>query len=199
MASGEEEANSGKMYFSVSPAGFAVAFITLFVSFLFLFGFRWRSSSSSASSTRKTGQSLADSSVKPVHVGPITLEKLREFDGSDASKPILVAIKGTIYDVTNGRHMYGPGGAYTAFAGRDATRALAIMSTEENAMTGDLTGLSMAEMDALDGWEQFFQTKYPTAGSIIPLSHPTATKGGQKSADEGSNASIATAVAVASS
>jgi hypothetical protein len=36
--------------------------------------------------------------------------------------PILLALNGTIYDVSSNPHTYGPGGPYNVFAGRDATR-----------------------------------------------------------------------------
>lgn len=48
---------------------------------------------------------------------------LRPYDGSDSSKPIYLAINGTIYDVSASPAFYGPGGAYHHFAGRDASRA----------------------------------------------------------------------------
>ncbi|KAL7911157.1 cytochrome b5 [Trichoderma velutinum] len=57
--------------------------------------------------------------------GPIYLtpEQLTAYDGKDPSKPVYVAINGTIFDVSLGRHIYGPGGSYNYFAGCDAARA----------------------------------------------------------------------------
>lgn len=52
----------------------------------------------------------------------LTLEQLAAFDGTDESRPIYLAINGTIYDVTVGRRIYGPGGSYHWFAGCDASR-----------------------------------------------------------------------------
>ncbi|XP_074562075.1 membrane steroid-binding protein 2-like [Curcuma longa] len=40
---------------------------------------------------------------EPVQLGDITLEELRAYDGSDPKKPLLMAIKGVVYDVTIGR------------------------------------------------------------------------------------------------
>lgn len=49
--------------------------------------------------------------VKLPEIDPrdFTLAELREFDGSDPSKPLLVALSGNVYDVTPSKSMYGPG------------------------------------------------------------------------------------------
>lgn len=72
----------------------------------------------------------------PLHLTP---EQLATFDGSDRNKPILLAINGKIFDVSAGRHTYGPGGSYEVFAGRDATRAFVTGCFLED-RTGDLRG-----------------------------------------------------------
>jgi len=41
----------------------------------------------------------------PVQLGEVTEEELRAYDGSDPKKPLLMAIKGQIYDVTQSRYM----------------------------------------------------------------------------------------------
>ncbi|KAF2769336.1 cytochrome b5 [Teratosphaeria nubilosa] len=56
----------------------------------------------------------------PLHLTPA---ELATFDGSDPAKPVYLALNGTIYDVTSGRRIYGPGGSYHSLAGKDATRA----------------------------------------------------------------------------
>lgn len=40
---------------------------------------------------------------QPVQMGDVTEEELRAFDGSDPKKPLLMAIKGQIYDVSMSR------------------------------------------------------------------------------------------------
>lgn len=45
------------------------------------------------------------------------------YNGRDPKKPIYIAILGDVYDVTEGRRIYGPGGYYSFFSGRDASRA----------------------------------------------------------------------------
>jgi len=39
----------------------------------------------------------------PVQMGEVSEEELRQYDGSDPKKPLLMAIKGQIYDVTQSR------------------------------------------------------------------------------------------------
>ncbi|KAK2002489.1 cytochrome b5-like Heme/Steroid binding domain-containing protein [Colletotrichum falcatum] len=56
--------------------------------------------------------------------GPLYLtpEELLQYDGSDPEKPIYLAINHTIFDVSANPRIYGPGGSYNVFAGRDASR-----------------------------------------------------------------------------
>nr|XP_016472280.1 PREDICTED: probable steroid-binding protein 3 [Nicotiana tabacum] len=97
----------------------------------------------------------------------LTAQQLKAYDGSDPSKPIYVAIKGRIFDVTTGNSFYGPGGAYCMFAGKDASRALAKMSKNEEDVTPSLDGLSEKEMGVLTDWEKKFEAKYPIVGTVI--------------------------------
>ncbi|PIA31440.1 hypothetical protein AQUCO_04900026v1 [Aquilegia coerulea] len=102
----------------------------------------------------------------PVQLGEVTEEELKVYDGSDPKKPLLMAIKGQIYDVTQSRMFYGPGGPYALFAGKDASRALAKMSFEDKDLTGDISGLGPFELDALQDWEYKFMSKYVKVGSV---------------------------------
>ncbi|POS85807.1 hypothetical protein EPUL_002678 [Erysiphe pulchra] len=69
-----------------------------------------------------------------------TDDDLKLFDGRDTKKPILLAINGTVYDVTLGRRFYGPGGSYHFFAGKDASRAF-VSNCFDVDLTPDLRGL----------------------------------------------------------
>ncbi|XVF09856.1 hypothetical protein REPUB_Repub07fG0133000 [Reevesia pubescens] len=102
----------------------------------------------------------------PVQLGEISEEELKQYDGSDSKKPLLMAIKGQIYDVSQSRMFYGPGGPYALFAGKDASRALAKMSFEEKDLTGDISDLGPFELDALQDWEYKFMSKYVKVGTI---------------------------------
>ncbi|CAD6503758.1 BgTH12-05503 [Blumeria graminis f. sp. triticale] len=67
-------------------------------------------------------------------------DDLKAFNGTDPSKPILLAINGTIYDVSPGRRFYGPGGSYHFFSGRDASRAF-VSNCFDVDLTPDMRGL----------------------------------------------------------
>ncbi|KAM5351857.1 hypothetical protein ACJ41O_004580 [Fusarium nematophilum] len=70
----------------------------------------------------------------------MTLEELSAHDGADADKPLLLAINGTIFDVSSNRRMYGPGGPYSHFAGVDAARGFVTGCFKED-RTADLRGI----------------------------------------------------------
>lgn len=112
----------------------------------------------------------------PVQLGEITAEELKAYDGTDPEKPLLMAIKAQIYDVSQSRMFYGPGGPYALFAGKDASRALAKMSFEEKDLTGDISGLGPFELDALQDWEYKFMSKYVKVGTVkseeVPVTEP---------------------------
>lgn len=79
---------------------------------------------------------------------------LAAYDGTNPDLPILLAINGTIFDVSRGRKFYGPGGSYSFFAGADASRAFVTNCFQED-RNPDLRGAELAfipkdsEVDAL--------------------------------------------------
>ncbi|KAK4581285.1 hypothetical protein RGQ29_024805 [Quercus rubra] len=105
---------------------------------------------------------------KPVHLGDVTEQQLRAYDGSDPNKPILMAIKGQIYDVSTSKMFYGPGGPYAMFAGREASRALALLSFKPQDINGNLEGLDASELEILQDWEDKFEEKYVKVGQLVP-------------------------------
>ncbi|XP_068661719.1 membrane steroid-binding protein 2-like [Aristolochia californica] len=103
---------------------------------------------------------------EPPQLGDVAEEELRAYDGSDPKKPLLMAIKGLVYDVTKSRMFYGPGGPYAMFAGKDASRALALMSFDPEDVIGNIEGLSRDELEVLQDWEYKFMEKYVKVGQI---------------------------------
>lgn len=69
-------------------------------------------------------------------------EELGQFDGTDPNKPIYIGMNGLVYNVTDGREFYVPGGPYHDLAGRDS-------SVELNSAGGEIV-----------------KRKYPVVGSL---------------------------------
>ena len=91
--------------------------------------------------------------------GPLLLtdQQLSLYNGSDPNLPVYLALNGTIYDVSAGRRIYGPGGSYNVFAGKDAARGFITGCFAEDS-TPDLRGAEwtyvprdVPDFDELDG------------------------------------------------
>ena len=108
--------------------------------------------------------------LKPPRDDPFTLASLKEFDGTDESKPIYVSIKGTVFDVTHKRDTYGPGKSYGVFAGKDASKALGMSSLKPEHAIADYSDLPEKEMKVLDDWHGFFSKRYNIMGKVTD--HP---------------------------
>ncbi|CAO1429432.1 unnamed protein product, partial [Diamesa serratosioi] len=105
-----------------------------------------------------------------------SVQELKAYDGLQADKRVLVAVNGTVYDVTRGKRFYGPGGPYAAFGGRDASRGLATFSVTANPDLeyDDLSDLNSMEMDSVREWEMQFKEKYDIVGKLLkPGEQPT--------------------------
>ncbi|EFW18716.1 hypothetical protein D8B26_005534 [Coccidioides posadasii str. Silveira] len=74
--------------------------------------------------------------------GPVLLtpSELSLYNGTSPDLPIYISVNHTIYDVSASPHLYGPGGGYSFFAGRDATRAF-ITGCFQDDLTSDLSGV----------------------------------------------------------
>ncbi|KAF7712342.1 Cytochrome b5 domain-containing protein [Penicillium ucsense] len=111
-----------------------------------------------------------------------TPKTLREFNGEDG-KPVFLAVRGRVFDVSPGRNFYGPGGPYENFAGRDASRGLAHQSFDEDMLTKDLSGplddlkdLDEDQLENLQSWEEKFLEKYLVVGKLVAEGDPEASK-----------------------
>jgi len=105
----------------------------------------------------------------------MTLEELLKYDGKGADGRVCVAINGKIFDVTRGKRFYGPDGPYSAFAGHDASRALAFFSTDlVKDEYDDLSDLDSRQMESVREWEEQFTDKYDFVGRLLkPGEEPT--------------------------
>ncbi|RMD43262.1 hypothetical protein DV735_g1863, partial [Chaetothyriales sp. CBS 134920] len=108
--------------------------------------------------------------AEPKH-DPITYEELAQHDGSDESRPVYVAIKGTVFDVGKNK-AYGPGGNYHVFAGKDPSRALALSSLKAEDCVPEWDDLEDKHKTVLEEWYTFFSRRYNIVGqvSLKPIS-----------------------------
>ncbi|KAJ7122068.1 cytochrome b5-like heme/steroid binding domain-containing protein, partial [Mycena epipterygia] len=95
--------------------------------------------------------------------------QLKEFDGSDLSKPIYVSIKGTVFDVSAKVDVYGAGCSYNIFAGKDGSRGLGMSSLKAEHVLPDYSALTAANRKVLDDWHAFFTKRYNIIGRVTDL------------------------------
>lgn len=106
--------------------------------------------------------------LPPLKKQDMTPFQLKPYDGTGEEGRVCVAVNGKVYDVTKGKRFYGPGGPYSAFAGRDASRGLATFSVEPVSEDyDDLSDLKPHEMDQVKEWELQFSEKYTLVGKLL--------------------------------
>mmetsp|Transcript_31493 Transcript_31493/g.65893 ORF Transcript_31493/g.65893 Transcript_31493/m.65893 type:complete len:163 (-) Transcript_31493:317-805(-) len=125
-----------------------------------------------ASDSDKTSAQESEKHVeatRPVEKRDYTAAELKQFDGSVPDVAILIAIRGTIFDVSSRKDIYGIGGAYSWLAGREASRLLAKMAKDTGGLEeDDLSDLTEKELKVLEEWDKFYRGKYDIVGSVIP-------------------------------
>ena len=85
--------------------------------------------------------------------------------------PLYLAINGSVYDVSVSRTIYGPGGPYSKFAGKDAARAWVTgCFGKPDEFTYDLREIDEKEArNAIQNWQDFYDNhrKYWYVGTVI--------------------------------
>ncbi|KAH0494477.1 hypothetical protein TgHK011_001094 [Trichoderma gracile] len=84
----------------------------------------------------------------PIVFKTYTPHTLLPFNGED-NKPVFLAVRGAVYDVSRGRNFYGPG--------------------DLDGPLDDLKDLGDEEMEALRGWEERFSEKYDVIGRLVSV------------------------------
>ncbi|KAK4014523.1 membrane-associated progesterone receptor component 1 [Daphnia magna] len=97
----------------------------------------------------------------------MTMEQLKQYNGTGPEGRVLVAVNGKVFDVTKGKRFYGPGGPYAAFAGRDASRGLATFSVAASEEFDDLSDLTPVQKESVKEWETQFTEKYEYIGRLL--------------------------------
>ena len=93
---------------------------------------------------------------------------LRRWIGKDGG-PLLMAVDGIVFDVTDGREFYAPSGCYHALVGHDATRLLAKGLLEPESDEEARQPLTSGEREQLNEWKVHYDIKYgPPLGRLEP-------------------------------
>ncbi|PWY99861.1 hypothetical protein BCV70DRAFT_176771 [Testicularia cyperi] len=97
-----------------------------------------------------------------------SLPELAMYNGRDPKKPVYLAILGEVYDVSAGRRMYGPGGSYAFFGGKDASRAY-VTGCFETHLTYDIRDFDDKQMADLVTWKKFYENHndYFKVGRVV--------------------------------
>ncbi|UJR36272.1 hypothetical protein I4U23_029002 [Adineta vaga] len=107
----------------------------------------------------------------------LTVQQLRGYNGIESNGRILTAIYGDIFDVSKRSDLYGIGGSYSLFAGRDATRALSKMQLDPSLFSNeydDLLNLTEKERSTVRSWNEDYREKYDIVGRLLkPGEKPT--------------------------
>lgn len=107
-----------------------------------------------------------------------TAQQLRVFDGTpdehnQQPKPVYLSVAGIVFDVSDGRDFYGPGGPYEKFAGRECGVALSKFAFDEIYLDVpvDRASLNPGERMELDQWIEKFQyyRHYPIKGKLVSV------------------------------
>jgi len=107
--------------------------------------------------------------LPPMKKQDMTPQQLREYDGVKREDGrVLMAVLGKIFDVTKSKNFYGPGGPYSSFAGKDASRGLATFNVNSACEEyDDLSDLKQSELDQVREWSEQFTEKYPIVGKLL--------------------------------
>ncbi|GAC97598.1 potential sterol binding protein [Pseudozyma hubeiensis SY62] len=112
---------------------------------------------------------MMEPTTKPTHPpkdDPISVEDLKQYDGTDESKPVYVAVKGTVFDVSPKREMYAPGKGYHIFAGKDGSRGLGMSSLKPEDAVPDYSTLDDKQLKVLDDWHSYYTKRYNIVGKV---------------------------------
>mmetsp|Transcript_28644 Transcript_28644/g.34890 ORF Transcript_28644/g.34890 Transcript_28644/m.34890 type:complete len:257 (-) Transcript_28644:120-890(-) len=127
--------------------------------------------------TKKARKSTNDDSITLENYTRAQLRQLYNGEKEakhDDLKPLYISLNGTVFDVSQKRNVYGPGGVFELYAGRECGVALARMSTDES-LLDDVEGcdskLNDGEKMVLNKHLDKFREnpkEYPVVGRLVP-------------------------------
>ena len=106
-----------------------------------------------------------------------TVRELQQYDGIQDER-IYFAVNGKVFDATNTKDIQFLDGPFNCFAGRDASRALATFTLNEQLKSlsemDDLSDLNPLQLDSLFHWEMQCSERYPRVGTLVRSHQPRA-------------------------
>lgn len=106
-----------------------------------------------------------------------TVKELQQYDGIQEER-IYFAVNGKVFDATNTKDIQFLDGPFNCFAGRDASRALATFTLNEQLKSlsemDDLSDLNPLQLDSLFHWEMQCSERYPRVGTLVRSHQPRA-------------------------
>lgn len=96
-------------------------------------------------------------------------KELARYDGSEEGKPIYLAVRGLVFDVSTGTRFYGPGQAYNFFAGKDATRSFVTGCFDDSCFATQpkfRAELTEKDEESIESWVRSYHTKYVWVGIL---------------------------------
>ena len=120
------------------------------------------------------GAEAGDSGGDGDGVRVFSASELARYDGSPSSPGLLLALLGEVYDVSEGSQYYAPGGGYSFFAGRDASRAFVTGQFDTAGLVDDVEGLASSDYLGLQDWAKFYTSDYRRVG-VLAGRYYTAT------------------------
>ncbi|KAF8675141.1 Cytochrome b5 [Rhizoctonia solani] len=73
------------------------------------------------------------------------------------------------YTLLSKRDVYGPGGSYSVFAGKDGSKGLGLSSLKAEDAVPDWSTLEGKERGVLNDWHAFFSKRYNVVGKVSDL------------------------------
>ncbi|KAG9123264.1 hypothetical protein FRC07_015171 [Ceratobasidium sp. 392] len=170
-------------YFPNSPAAIAAAAFAIIIPSYWVLSRRQtqgQTPATTAPTVKKNPFAVGDRQLQPPKDDPYTLAEVRyslmyynlwaltlrntqlaAFDGRDPNQPVYVAIKGlnSLHSPrawTLKRDVYGPGGSYSVFAGKDGSKGLGLSSLKLEDAVPDWSTLEVKERGVLNDWYAFY-------------------------------------------
>jgi len=162
--------NTRDFFFRVMSFERGAVIVVTFISLLTIIFIHviFNSSSNSDSDNGSNNKEKEEEEEKKDPPRDFTIDQLREYNGKD-DKPIYIALRGDVFDVSSAKDFYGEGSGYHCFAGREASRAMAKLSFEESELSNpDINDLSKFEQNQLEEWYDKFKhyRSYPVIGRV---------------------------------